>query len=1143
MKKNVFKLFSILSFLFLTGITFAQTCPGANRDVSNCKSGTPNDAIGVAMQNFFADGGSATWRFESGAKFVENTDGTAKLTGVIAYYDKPTRRFQVDITFIGQTFIAPAGSPGLFNTNPSTAGWYYYYWGTSTLTGLGDLVGAKLDLALRGKPLQVGIGASDMIPDIAKLGASGWFSWSVVSQPTNPAIRINAFPANPKVDQADFCFTLSGNPTICGDPCATDTQKPIINNCPGNISLTTAGTCANAAWTAPTATDNCSTPTLSFVTAPTAGLTNGGCYPIGTTTVTYTATDAKGNTATCSFTVTVTKVVNPCDNDTNKPTLSNCPTDQILTAALGQTCRVATWTAPTATDDCGAVTVTLASSSTTATKSGDCFPIGKTMFTYTATDAKGNTATCSFFIMVSPDPCDVDVTKPVISNCPANQTLTADLGATCKNATWTAPTATDNCTLSSLRFVTSPTAGLTNGGCYPIGTTTVTYTATDAKGNTATCTFTITVNTPIDPCATDATKPVISNCPANQTLTADLGATCKNATWTAPTATDNCELKSLTFVTSPTAGLTNGGCYPIGTTTVTYTATDAKGNTATCVFTITVNPNPCDVDVTKPVISNCPANQTLTADLGATCKNATWTAPTATDNCELKSLSFVTSPTAGLTNGGCYPIGTTTVTYTATDAKGNTATCVFTITVNPNPCDVDVTKPVITGCPANIALANGGSSVTCSFVTWTAPKATDNCQLKSFTFVTAPTVGLTNGGCYPIGVTTVTYTATDAKGNTAICSFTITITSTCSQIVEPGLIEGDEDFCPGSPLKPITEVSPATGGTGAIEYMWMYSTTTAVFDASWIAIPNSNTKNLTTIPAITGTTYFIRCVRRVGCDNFKESNSVVKRAKVTAEIEGVYDACLGATVTFEGLNQTPGTSHSWIIDDATIATSSNRIVTFKFTSVGQKRVRYEAYNGGCSQKLTRFVDVKSCLVGSGVIDNFNLTVANTKTINLDWKTSNEKLSSMYVVERSIDGTNFTTIAEVPAQIKSVGVYRYTDLDPKMGRSYYRIKHVQNDGNLSFTAKKQSVLYINGGDKVMAYPNPAGNQLFVEVLDVDNTEGVIEIYNELGNMVKTQNFTKSQMRYEVNTSELPIGTYILKIRSSTGDVKTVKVNKF
>lgn len=152
MKKIFYTIVLLISLVTIPLSTWAQ-CPGATRTAVDCKAGTIN-AIGWAMKNFFPDGSTSTWNWEAGAKFVENTDGTADLTGVIAHLSNPTtRRFQVNIHFIGQTYIAPPGSPVLFNTSPSIAGWYYYDWGESTLTGLNDLSGAKLTLLKRGKSM------------------------------------------------------------------------------------------------------------------------------------------------------------------------------------------------------------------------------------------------------------------------------------------------------------------------------------------------------------------------------------------------------------------------------------------------------------------------------------------------------------------------------------------------------------------------------------------------------------------------------------------------------------------------------------------------------------------------------------------------------------------------------------------------------------------------------------------------------------------------------------------------------------------------------------------------------------------------------------------------------------------------------
>ncbi|MBS1937907.1 MAG: HYR domain-containing protein, partial [Bacteroidetes bacterium] len=445
----------------------------------------------------------------------------------------------------------------------------------------------------------------------------------------------------------------------------------------------------------------------------------------------------------------------------------------------------------------------------------NCSNLGAVAVTLTVTDNDGVPNSCTTTVTVT------DNIQPVISGCPSNINLSAGAGCTAI-ATWSAPTASDNCSVASF------TSDHSSGDAFPLGTTTVTYTAVDGSGNTATCSFTVTV--------TDNTAPVIAGCPANINLSA--GSSCNaTATWTAPTASDNCPGSTI----AQTAGPVSGSTFPKGTTTVTYTATDASGNTATCSFTVTVTDNTpptyvlcpgnktiytspglctanpggitfgtsdncvgvtnaqvgglsiyapmpvgvhpvsfrltdaagnqsvstCDftvtvLDITKPVIAGCPANISINAGAGCTA-TATWSAPTASDNCSVASF------TSDHNSGDAFPLGTTTVTYTATDASGNTATCSFTVTVTDN------TAPVIAGCPANISI-NAGSSCN-AIATWTAPTATDNCSVASFTS------DHNSGDAFPLGTTTVTYTATDASGNTATCSFTVTVTDNTAPVI------------------------------------------------------------------------------------------------------------------------------------------------------------------------------------------------------------------------------------------------------------------------------------------------------------------------------------------------------------------------
>jgi hypothetical protein len=109
-----------------------------------------------------------------------------------------------------------------------------------------------------------------------------------------------------------------------------------------------------------------------------------------------------------------------------------------------------------------------------------------------------------------------------------------------------------------------------------------------------------------------------------------------------------------------------------------------------------------------------------------------------------------------------YPKGTTTIQWTATDDAGNTSSCEQTITVEDH-------QPPTISCPANIVL-----EPTCpsgAIATYTAPVGQDNCPGA----ITTRTAGGASGSVFPIGTTTVTHEVTDASGNTASCSFTVTV--------------------------------------------------------------------------------------------------------------------------------------------------------------------------------------------------------------------------------------------------------------------------------------------------------------------------------------------------------------------------------
>jgi MYXO-CTERM domain-containing protein len=162
-------------------------------------------------------------------------------------------------------------------------------------------------------------------------------------------------------------------------------------------------------------------------------------------------------------------------------------------------------------------------------------------------------------------------------------------------------------------------------------------------------------------------------------------------------------------------------------------------------------------DTTAPSIT-CPATWTTG---GRSSSEVPVSYPPATAQDAIDPAPVVTYSRAA---GTRFPLGTTSVTATATDAAGLTASCTFDVRV-----EEDGEPPAVT-CPSDItapATGKGGASVT-------YPAASVSDALDS-----QPTLEYSraSGATFPVGATTVTVTARDAAGNASTCSFQVTVTS------------------------------------------------------------------------------------------------------------------------------------------------------------------------------------------------------------------------------------------------------------------------------------------------------------------------------------------------------------------------------
>jgi hypothetical protein len=361
-------------------------------------------------------------------------------------------------------------------------------------------------------------------------------------------------------------------------------------------------------------------------------------------------------------------------------------------------------------------------------------PPGTAPGTYTVTPSVGDPgydASPGVVSVVVPVPAPPpDTTAPVL-------TLPGNLAAEATSAagavvTYTA-SAVDDISGAVAVSCTPP-----SGSAFPIGTSPVSCSAQDAAGNVATGGFNVTV--------ADTVAPVVT-IPSSAITAAATGPTGAVVTFSA-SATD-----AVSGAITPTCAPASGSTFPVGTTTVTCTAADAAGNNGSAAFSVVVT----DAGPTIVV----PPTQTLEA-LGPAGSRVTFTpAPTASDVVD-GPLPVTCTPDSG----ALFPVGTTTVTCTAADSRGNSASASFLVAV------VDTTPPVVTAPPPATFVSESGGPLARSSSALAAylarGRASDLVTPQPILYVDAPDP-------FPLGPTVVHYIAVDASGNRADATTTITI--------------------------------------------------------------------------------------------------------------------------------------------------------------------------------------------------------------------------------------------------------------------------------------------------------------------------------------------------------------------------------
>jgi hypothetical protein len=408
-------------------------------------------------------------------------------------------------------------------------------------------------------------------------------------------------------------ITVSSEQTV-----RRDATRPVIDPKSDLTGIATSAAGAHAPYSPPGAHDATSGLLQSFAQcAPPSG----SLFPIGTSLVTCTATDAAGNTESSTFHITV--------NDPTPPEIVPVVTGTLGNGGWYRSDVSVSWNVGDPDSGVGS-----SAGCDTATVSSDT---ASSTFTCSATNNAGVSTSVSTTIKR-------DATAPVVSTAPGFFVSAATSAGSIVN--YAAAAATDALSGVAGSVVCDPASG----SQFAIGTTPVTCTVDDAAGNTGSATFDITVG--------DTTPPSITS-----SVTGTPGS---NGWFTSP-------VQIVWTVNDPQSSVSTTNCDPV------TLAADTPGVTITCSATSaggsSSGSESVRIDQTGPSIA-APGGVSVTTT-SQTGTNVSYSV-SATD----AGAGLAGAVSCAPASGSMFLLGATTVTCSASDNAGNASSASFTVTVS-----------------------------------------------------------------------------------------------------------------------------------------------------------------------------------------------------------------------------------------------------------------------------------------------------------------------------------------------------------------------------------------------------------------------------------------------------------------------------
>ena len=370
-------------------------------------------------------------------------------------------------------------------------------------------------------------------------------------------------------------------------------------DCPSDFSVTIpAGQSSmRVFWTEASAFSDCAG---GATIETTSSFKNGDEYLPGEYIIIYEAADNCGNSQTCRFTLSVFTT----------PTLLNltCPEDKVFQIPAGETFTQVSWDDPISFSNCpDDIEINQISGPQNLSNLSE----GTYEVIYEAKDNCENSKTCSFEITVNKTPTDLTI------SCPEDMVLDIQNGQNSVLIDWENPTIITNCTgPTQLTQIGGPSKQRQIGpGIY-----TVTFEAKNECDNTKICSFQITVNQAIPTILT-------VTCPEDKRYQLPQGQSEMVINWENPIVDSDCDGN---ITVKQISGVENSSIQGEGTYEISYEIMDLCENREVCNFTVIIEAAPVESSV---LTLTCPSDIKMNIPADQSEKVVFWTEPLASTTC------------------------------------------------------------------------------------------------------------------------------------------------------------------------------------------------------------------------------------------------------------------------------------------------------------------------------------------------------------------------------------------------------------------------------------------------------------------------------------------------------------------------------